>query len=90
MKKYFLNFLSIFKHKKDTKIYSIQELNQLRQREKKIQLARKSRAYISDLNKRQKSWVEKNNRKSKLRCSRPTSTATRESRNFFGKESNKF
>ena len=63
MKKYLLNFLSIFKHKKDTKIYSIQELNQLRQREKKIQLARKSRAYISDLNKRQKSWVEKNNRK---------------------------
>ena len=65
MKKYFLNFLSIFKHKKDTKIYSIQELNQLRQREKKIQLAKKSRAYISDLNKRQKSWVEKNNRKSR-------------------------
>ncbi len=64
MKKYFLNFLSIFKHK-DTKIYSIQELNQLRQIEKKIQLARKSRAYISDLNKRQKSWVEKNNRKSR-------------------------
>ena len=49
MKKYFLNFLSIFKHKKDTKIYSIQELNQLRQREKKIQLARKSRAYILSL-----------------------------------------
>ena len=65
MKKYFLNFLSIFKHKKDIKIYSIQELNQLRQREKKIQLARKSRTYISDLNKRQKSWVEKNNRKSR-------------------------
>ena len=59
MKKYFLNFLSIFKNKKDTKIYSIQELNQLRQREKKIQFARKSRSYISDLNKRQKSWFEK-------------------------------
>ena len=65
MNKYFLNFLSIFKNKKDTNIYSIQELNQLRQREKKIQLARKSRAYISDLNKRQKSWVEKINRKSR-------------------------
>ena len=52
-------------HKKDTKIYSIQELNQLRQREKKNQLARKSRAYISELNKRQKSWVEKNNRNSR-------------------------
>ena len=36
MKKYFLNFLSIFKNKKDTKIYSIQELNELRQREKKF------------------------------------------------------
>ncbi len=65
MKKYFLNFLSIFKHKKDTVTYSIQELNQLRQRDKKIQLARKSRVYISDLNKRQKTWVEKNNRKSR-------------------------
>ncbi len=65
MKKYFLNFLSIFKNKKDTKIYSIQELNQLRQREKKIQIARKSREYISDLNKKQKKWVEKNNRKSR-------------------------
>ena len=65
MKKYFLNLLSIFKNKKDTKIYSIQELNQLRQREKKIQIARKSREYISDLNKKQKQWVEKNNRKSR-------------------------
>ena len=65
MKKYFLNFLSIFKNNKDTRIYTIQELNEIRQREKKIQLARKSRAYISDLNKRQKSWVEKNNRKSR-------------------------
>ena len=63
MKKYFLNFLSIFKNKKDTKIHSIQELKQIRQREKKIQLARKSREYISDLNKKQKQWVEKNNRK---------------------------
>ena len=65
MKKYFLNFLSIFKNKKDTKIYSIQELNELRQREKKIQLEKKSRQYISDLNKKQKLWVEKNNRKSR-------------------------
>ena len=61
MKKYFINFLSIFKNKKDTKIYSIQELNQLRQREEKIKLARKSREYISDLNKKHKQWVEKNN-----------------------------
>ena len=65
MKKYFLNFLSIFRNKKDTKIYSIQELNQLREREKKLQLARKSREYISDLNKKQKLWLEKNNRKSR-------------------------
>jgi len=65
MKKYFLNFLSIFKNKKDTKIYSIQELNELRQREKKIQIEKKSRQYISDLNKKQKLWVEKNNRKSR-------------------------
>ena len=65
MKKYFLNFLSIFKNKKDTKIYSIQELNQFRQKEKKIQLARQSRAYISDLNKKQKLWLEKINTKSR-------------------------
>ena len=65
MKKYFFNFLSIFRNKKDTKIYSIQELNQLRQREKEIQLARKSREYISDLNKKQRLWLEKNNRKSR-------------------------
>ncbi len=54
MKKYFLNFLSVFNYKKEIKIYSIQELNELRQREKKIQLGRKSREYISDLNKKQK------------------------------------
>ena len=65
MNNFLLNFLSIFENKKDTKIYSIQELNELRQIEKKIQLAKKARAYISDLNKRQKSWVEKNNRKSR-------------------------
>ena len=65
MKKYLLSFLSIFKNKKDTKIYSIQELNQLRQREREIQLARKSREYISDLNKKQRLWLEKNNRKSR-------------------------
>ena len=63
MKKYFLNFLSIFKNKKDTIIYSIQELNEIRQREKKIELARKSREYISELNKKQRSWLEKNSRK---------------------------
>ena len=57
MKKYFLNFLSVFKNKKETKIYSIQELNELRQRETKIQFGRKSREYISDLNKKQKQWV---------------------------------
>ena len=57
MKKYFLNFLSVFKYKKETKIYSIQELNELRQRETKIQFGRKSRENISDLNKKQKQWV---------------------------------
>ena len=65
MKKYFLDFLSIFKNKKDTKIYSIQELNQLRQREKEIQSAKKSREYISDLNKKQRLWLEKNKRNSR-------------------------
>ena len=65
MKKFIFNFLSIFENKKNTKIYSIQELNELRQREKKIQLAKKSREYISELNKKQSLWLEKNNRKSR-------------------------
>ena len=65
MKKFILHFLSIFENKKDTRIYSIKELNELRQREKKIQLAKKSREYISELNKKQRLWLEKYSRKSK-------------------------
>ena len=65
MKKFIFNFFSIFENKKNTKIYSIQELNELRKREKKIQLAKKSREYISELNKKQNLWLEKNNRKSR-------------------------
>ena len=65
MIKFFLSFLSIFKNNKDTNIYSIQELNELRQKEKKIQLARKSREYISELNKKQRLWLEKNSRNSR-------------------------
>ena len=65
MKKFILHFLSIFENKKDTRIYSIKELNALREREKKIQLARQSREYISELNKKQTLWLEKNNRKSR-------------------------
>ena len=59
MKTIFLNILRIFENKKDIKIYSIQELNELRRRERKILLARKSRGYISDLNKKQMLWLEK-------------------------------
>ncbi len=62
MKKFFHSLLSIFKNKQNTKIYSIQELNEVKQREKKIQLARKSREYISELNKKQRLWLEKNSR----------------------------
>tara|TARA_B100001778_G_C18299667_1_gene499252 strand:- start:165 stop:371 length:207 start_codon:yes stop_codon:yes gene_type:complete len=65
MKKFILHFLSIFENKNDNRIYTIKELNELRQREKKIQLAKKSRAYISELNKKQRFWLEKNNRKSR-------------------------
>ena len=57
--------MSIFENKNDNRIYTIKELNELRQREKKIQLAKKSRAYISELNKKQRFWLEKNNRKSR-------------------------
>ena len=62
MKKLLLNFLFLYKNNKDNKIYSIQELNELRQREKKYQLARKSREYISELNKKQRLWLDKTNR----------------------------
>ncbi len=57
--------LRILENKKDTRIYTIKELNQLRQREKKIQLAKKSRKYISELNKKQRLWLEKNIRNSR-------------------------
>ena len=62
MKKIFLLFLSIFENKKDTRVYTIKELDELRKTEKKIQLAKKSREYISELNKKQKLWIEKNNK----------------------------
>ena len=65
MKKFILHFLSIFENKNDNRIYTIKELNELRQREKKIQLAKKSREYISELNKKQRLWLEKNNRNSR-------------------------
>ena len=59
MKKYLFNFLSIFKNKNCTDIYSIQELNEFRLKEKKIKLAREFREYISYLNKKQRLWLEK-------------------------------
>jgi len=62
MNKLFLSFLSIFNHKKDIEIYSIQELRELRQKEKEVQIKRKSREYISELNKKQRLWLEKNSR----------------------------
>ena len=68
MKKFILHFLSIFENKNYTKIYTIKELNELRQREKKIKLAKKYREYISELNKKQRLWLEINNRKSRKVC----------------------
>tara|TARA_B100000900_G_C20334614_1_gene615612 strand:- start:57 stop:263 length:207 start_codon:yes stop_codon:yes gene_type:complete len=65
MKNYFLNLLNIFKNKNNSNIFSIQELNQFRQNERKIKLARKSREYIADLNKKQRLWLEKINKKSR-------------------------
>ena len=65
MKNYFLNLLNIFKNKNNSNIFSIQELNQFRQNERKIKLARKSREYIADLNKKQRLWQEKINKKSR-------------------------
>ena len=65
MKNYFLNLLNIFKNKNNSNIFSIQELNQFRQNERKIKLARKSREYIADLNKKQRLWLEKINKRSR-------------------------
>jgi len=65
MKNYYLNLLNIFKNKNNSNIFSIQELNQFRQNERKIKLARKSREYIADLNKKQRLWLEKINKNSR-------------------------
>ncbi len=65
MKNYFLILKKFFKSKKNKQIYSIHELNLHRQREKKIKLARKSRAYITNLNKKQRLWLEKINSKTR-------------------------
>ena len=65
MKNYYLNLLNIFKNKNNSNIFSIQELNQFRQYERKIKLARKSREYIADLNKKQRLWLEKINKNSR-------------------------
>ena len=65
MNNYFLNLLNIFKNKNNSNIFSIQELNQFRQNERKIKLARKSREYIADLNKKQRLWLEKINKRSR-------------------------
>ena len=65
MKNFLNKFLGIFKNNKNTAIYTIQELNALRQKKKKINLAKKSRAYILELNKKQRIWLERNTRNSK-------------------------
>ena len=61
MKNFLNQFFGIFfKDNKNTSIYTIQELKEFRQRNKKRDLAKKSRAYISELNKKQRIWLEKN------------------------------
>ena len=57
-KKFNFMFVDFFK-KERSYFYSIQELNELRQRERKIMLARRSRKYILEINKKQRLWLEK-------------------------------
>ena len=62
MKNFLRNFILHFKNQNDINIYSIQELKEIKLKEKKIKLAKKSRVYISELNRKQRLWLEKSNR----------------------------
>ena len=62
MKNFLRNFILHFKNQNDINIYSIQELKEIKLKEKKIKLAKKSREYISELNRKQRLWLEKSNR----------------------------
>ena len=46
----------------ENNLYSIKELNEIWEKDKKIKKARKYREYISELNKKQKIWLEKSSR----------------------------
>ena len=48
--------------KSENNLFSIKELNEIWEKDKKIKQAKQYRKYISELNKKQKIWLEKSSR----------------------------
>ena len=67
MRKIFRLFVEVFKLNhlnsgEDTNVLSIEEVKALRIRKQRIENERKSRKYISEINKKYKKWKDKNNK----------------------------
>ena len=60
MKKIIKNFLNLFKSSEKSNLNSIEELRALKLRKEKIEKEIKSRAYISEINKRYNKMKDKN------------------------------
>ena len=66
MRNFFRLFIEVFKlnhlnSKEDTNVLSIEEVKALRIRKQRIENERKSRKYISEINKKYKKWKDKSN-----------------------------
>ena len=57
--KYLKNSFQNTYFKNENNLYSIKELNEIWEKEKKIKKAKKYRQYITELNKKQKTWLDK-------------------------------
>ena len=60
--KYLKNSFQNLYFNSENNLYSIKELNEIWEKDKKIKKERKYREYISELNKKQKIWLEKSSR----------------------------
>ena len=66
MSKFFRLFVEVFKlnhlnSREDTNVLSIEEVKALRIHKQRIENERKSRKYISEINKKYKKWKDKSN-----------------------------
>jgi len=67
MRNFFRLFVKVFKFnhlnsKEDTNVLSIEEVKALRIRKQRIENEKKSRKYISEINKKYKKWKDKNDK----------------------------